>query len=65
MSAEIIDLKPHLRKKIEEQLEKEADILFEGEGIMEGTEFLGHLKDAGVHFFVVLDDIDEEEKEDG
>ena len=31
MTAKIIDFKPHLRKKIEDQLEKEADILFEGE----------------------------------
>ncbi len=65
MTAKIIDFKPHLRKKIEDQLEKEADILFEGEGIMEGAEFMSHLKDAGMQVFVVFDEIDEEEFEDG
>lgn len=64
MSADIIDLKPHLRRKVEEQLEKEADILFEGEGIMDGVEFVSHLKDMGMEIFIVFDD-EEDEEEDG
>ena len=56
MTAKIIDFKPHLNKKIEEQLEKEAEILFEGEGIMDGVEFMSYLKDEGVQVFVVMDD---------
>lgn len=63
MSADIIDLKPHLQRKIEEQLEKEAEILFEGEGIMDGVEFVSHLKDMGMEIFIVFDD--EEDEEDG
>ena len=63
MSADIIDLKPHLRRKVEEQLEKEADILFEGEGIMDGVEFVSHLKHMGMEIFIVFDD--EEDEEDG
>ena len=56
MTAKIIDFKPHLNKKIEEQLEKESEILFEGEGIMDGVEFMSYLKDEGVQVFVVMDD---------
>ncbi len=56
MTAKIIDFKPHLNKKIEKQLEKEAEIIFEGEGIMDGVEFMSYLKDEGVQVFVVMDD---------
>lgn len=61
MTAKIIDFKDAKTKVIEKQLEEEAEIIFEGEGIMDGVDFVSALKGVGLHVKVVFDDIEGEE----
>ena len=61
MTAKIIDFKDAKNKVIEKQLEAEAEIIFEGEGVMDGMDFLSAMKGAGLHVMVVIDDDDEGE----
>jgi hypothetical protein len=61
MTAKIINFKEAKNKVIEKQLEAEAEIIFEGEGVMDGMDFLSAMKGAGLHVMVVIDDDDEGE----
>ena len=66
MTAKIIDFETKYIEKLQNELEAEADILFEGEGLMEGAQFIAELKDCkGVRIFLAFDDEDEEEPNDG
>lgn len=64
MTAKVIDFKEAKNKVIEKQLETEAEILFEGDGVMDGMDFFSAMKGAGLRVMVVLDDDKKEEQHD-
>ena len=60
MTAKIIDFE----KKYIEKLENEAEIIFEGEGVMDGMDFLSAMKSAGLHVMVVMEDDEGDEQDE-
>ena len=64
MTAEIIDFEKKYIEKLENELEAEAEIIFEGEGVMDGMEFLSAMKSAGLHVVVVMEDDEGDEQDE-
>lgn len=64
MTAKVIDFNEAKTKVIEKQLETEAEIIFEGEGVMDGMDFLSAMRGAGLRVMVVMDDEGNEEYEE-
>ena len=56
MTAKVIDFKEAKNKVIEKQLETEAEILFDGDGVMDGMDFMSAMRGVGLRVMVVLDD---------
>ena len=51
---------------IRDRVEEEAEIIFDGEGGMEGAAFVAELKDVkGVRIFLAFDKEDDDENDDG
>ena len=64
MTAKVIDFKEAKNKVIEKQLETEAEILFEGDGVMDGMDFMSAMRGVGLRVMVVLDDDKKDEEYD-
>ena len=64
MTAEIIDFEKKYIEKLENELEAEGEIIFEGEGVMDGMEFLSAMKSAGLHVVVVMEDDEGDEQDE-
>ena len=64
MTAKVIDFKEAKNKVIEKQLETEAEILFDGDGVMDGMDFMSAMKGVGLRVMVVLDDDEKDEEYD-
>ena len=47
MTAKVIDFKEAKNKVIEKQLETEAEILFDGDGVMDGMDFMSAMRGVG------------------
>ena len=64
MTAEIIDFEKKYIEKLENELEAEGEIIFEGEGVMDGMDFLSAMKSAGLHVLVVMEDDEGDEQDE-
>ncbi|MEC8518315.1 MAG: hypothetical protein VXY59_01065 [Pseudomonadota bacterium] len=64
MTAKVIDFKEAKNKVIEKQLETEAEILFDGDGVMDGMDFMSAMRGVGLRVMVVLDDDKKDEEYD-
>ena len=64
MTAEIIDFEKKYIEKLENELEAEGEIIFEGEGVMDGMDFLSAMKSAGLHVVVVMEDDEGDEQDE-
>ncbi|MEC8322547.1 MAG: hypothetical protein VXZ60_02690 [Pseudomonadota bacterium] len=64
MTAKVIDFKEAKNKVIEKQLETEAEILFDGDGVMDGMDFMSAMRGVGLRVMVVLDDDEKDEEYD-
>ena len=64
MTAKVIDFKEAKNKVIEKQLETEAEILFDGDGVMDGMDFMSAMRGVGLSVMVVLDDDEKDEEYD-
>lgn len=64
MTAEIIDFEKKYIEKLENELEAEAEIIFEGEGVMDGVDFLSAMKSAGLHVMVIMEDDEGDEQDE-
>ena len=64
MTAKVIDFKEAKDKVIEKQLETEAEILFDGDGVMDGMDFMSAMRGVGLRVMVVLDDDEKDEEYD-
>lgn len=63
MTAKIIDFEKKYIEKLENKLEAEAEIIFEGDSVMDGVDFLSAMKSAGLHVVVIMDDEGDEQDE--
>lgn len=64
MTAKVIDFKEAKNKVIEKQLETEAEIIFDGDGVMDGMDFMSAMRGVGLRVMVVLDDDEKDEEYD-
>ena len=64
MTAKVIDFKEAKNKVIEKQLETEAEIIFDGDGVMDGMDFMSAMRGVGLRVMVVLDDDKKDEEYD-
>mgnify|MGYP003116714145 CR=1 FL=1 len=66
MTGKIINFEEKYMEKLQKEVEEEAEIIFDGEGGMEGAAFVAELKDVkGVRIFLAFDKEDGDDDDDG
>jgi len=66
MTGKIINFEEKYMEKLQKEVEEESEIIFDGEGGMEGAAFVAELKDVkGVRIFLAFDKEDDDDDDDG